>query len=1000
MAYSYPEIKKFTGLYLQANSFLVPDGALEQAENAVLLKDYVLTKIRGDYLYLSPALKTFNNLFNYRSFLFACYTDSLAKITETGTSPNKTGYATPLTGETVALTTPLVSRSAESNDNLYFTTDNGVLKIESDTSKIYKAGIPPALDLTGYFLPSNGGVSGDAQTIWRVLFGRRDVNRNLLLGSPSDILDLTNSKVVGSLWTRTTGVVTITTSANHNLVSTMTITISNSTGTHPITSGDYPITKTGDKTFTILSAGTDEAGGSTITVDYTTTRAARLEFLIPSEISDVSDGYFYQVYRSNPSNSGTALPNLDFKLVDEQPITAAQIASGRCVFDDDVSDIFLGAELYTNPNSREGEAQANERPPLCKDVALFKNHLFYANIVTRQSLEIDLVSSAASVLANNDYIEIKEASSTARRYIARSGVGNSVVTATASGTGTITVTYATHGLTTGDYVYCQNITGTLTDGLYQISNVLAGAFDITATGLTATALDFQGVKDTSGNYIFKLVSPSVGSVSVGLRDTSQALIKAINRDTSSKVYANYISTPNGIPGQMFVEAKGFTGTLSFRANTATSGTAFWPVLPTTFSTVTSTNDVLPNVIASSKVGEPDAVPAVNTFPIGARNKKIIRIAALRDSVIILKEDGIFRLDGDSVSNFTSTLVDKTAVCIAESSVDVINNNVIYLSNQGVCMASPNAVQIVSRNIEDPIRAVLGVSTIGAQTSAVSYESSRLYFLTTISPNSTVADVTYVYNILSDGWTTSTQLIKQGIIASNDTMFFVNTAGNLQRERKLQTRIDYCGQNYSTTVVSVASNLLSAVITTSGTPEAGDVIVKNDVFSRITSATYLGANWSVTFGSVTNMVGSDTLQMYKKITTTIKLSPFHAGSIGRTKQFAQMQLHLRDSSVSSMYISFSGNTFGGSPTTSWSSAAISSGQGWGFQPWGFFQWGQSDGVNIDFETKPAPVIRVYVPMFQQRVTFIQPVLVHDNAGEAINLQALTFAVRGYGERVTK
>jgi hypothetical protein len=1000
MAYSYPEIKKFSGLFLQANSFVVPDGALEQAENAVLLKDYVLTKMRGDYKYLSPATgKVFNSLHNYQGSLFVCSADSFAKLTDTGTAPNKTGTASALSGETVALTSPLVSRSSEASNNLYFTTDNGVLKIESTTSKIYKAGTPPALDLTGYFLPANGGVSGDAQTAWRVCFCRRDANSNLLLGAPGDICALTNVKVSAATWARVSNVVTVTTSSAHNLASSMTVSISGSTGTDPITAGDYVITVTAPTTFTFTQADSDDTGD----VDYTTTRTARLEFSIPAEISDIADAYFYQIYRTSPSNSGTALPDLDFKLVDEQPITAAQIAAGAIIFDDDVADLFLSTELYTNPNSREGEAQANNRPPLCKDVTLFKNHLLYANIVTRQSIEIDLVSSAASVIATTDYIEIKEASSTARRYLARSGVGNSVVSATAAGTGTITITYATHGLSNGDYVYCQNITGTLTAGLYQISNVAAGTFDITAAGLTASALEVQGVKDTNGYYIFKLTSPAGGSVSVGLRETSQALVKAINRDVSSKVYARYISTPNGIPGQMYIEAKGFTGTVSFRANSATSGSAFWPVLPASFSTgvqVTTTNDTLQNTILSAKVGEPEAAPYLNTFPVGARNKKILRIVSLRDSVIILKEDGVFRLDGDAVSNFTSTLVDKTAICIAESSVDVLNNQAIFLSNQGVCMASPNAVQIVSRNIEDPIRAVLGESNISTQTAGVAYESSRLYFLTTIAPNTTSASVTYVYNVISNGWTTTTQLIKNAVIGPSDTMYFINTVGNLERERKLQSRIDYCGQNYSVTVVSVTSTMLSATITTAGTPEIGDVLVKNDVFSRIASATASGGNWIVTFNAATNIVGSDTINLYKKIQTTIKLAPFHAGAVGRTKQFAQMQLHLRDNSVSSMLITFSGPVFGGSPSILWTSSPVFGGGGFGYQPWGFFPWGQADGINLDFETKPAPVIRIYVPMFQQRVTYIQPVLVHDNAGEAINLQALTFAVRGYGERVSK
>ena len=35
MAFQFPEVRKFLGLFAQANSFVLPDGAMEKANNIV-----------------------------------------------------------------------------------------------------------------------------------------------------------------------------------------------------------------------------------------------------------------------------------------------------------------------------------------------------------------------------------------------------------------------------------------------------------------------------------------------------------------------------------------------------------------------------------------------------------------------------------------------------------------------------------------------------------------------------------------------------------------------------------------------------------------------------------------------------------------------------------------------------------------------------------------------------------------------------------------------------
>lgn len=1006
MAYQYPEVRDFKGLFLQRNSFQVPDGALEQAENVVVSKDGIITSSRGYYQYFDPSSGTLNRLFNYQNRLLAAYTTKLSYYTDTGSSPNETGTETNLTGETVAITAGRVSRSFQSNNNFYFTTDNGVLKTTAYNSIISKSGAPQGLDISASFINGSSADWFEAGKIvgYRVVFGYRDANDNLIIGAPSDITTISNTAVTGSAASVAGNTLTVT-SASHGLTTGQYLVFYNAAGFTSSSNADgiYQITVTGANTFT-YTVGTGPTGGPG-TVDYAYAMPVSLEFSVPSEITTALP-WFYQVYRSSQQDISVGILS-DFKLIDEQTLTSAQISADVVFFTDDIDDILLGAELYTNENSREGELQANYRAPLCDDVTLYKGYAFYANCTTRHLLDLAVVDPTQMV--SGDYIEVK-IDATTRRYVARTGVANQTVRGTCSSSAGLLITYTAHGLTNGDTVYVSSVTGgALAAGTYYVVSAGANDFKISLTAGGAaiayggeTSLIFQGV--TNGTYPIFYLSQS-SSPSVRLRDTAQSLVKAINRDTSSLIYAQYTSGINAVPGKMRFQAKGFTAAMYLRANSTTAGSAFSPALPDSFvsgTQVYSRNDSLPHAAFISKFNEPEAVPLVNFILVGSKNKEILRVHALRDSVIFEKEDGVFRLTGDNINNFTVTLLDGTVICVAPSSSDILNNQVVFLSNQGVCLVTESAVQIISRTIEDVIQPILGQSGLSAQTSAVAYESERLYMLTTTSPNNTSATQVWVYNILSEAWTSITNLFTQAVVGPSDVLYYISTSNEIQKERKKQTKIDYSGQNYSVTISNVSSDLLSSYITMpSGIiPQKGDMVVKNNVINRIDDAPILitGDTFSVTYQMESNLANSDSVILYSRISSTIKFAPFHAGLVGRMKQFSQMQIHLRDNSVSRLTIYFIGDTFGGSESTEWESNLMS--QGWGEFPWGFEPWGQTNFINLTVGTQPAPIIRIYVPKFQARNTFIQTVLSHAEAGEPLNIQSLSFAVRAYGERVSR
>ena len=1037
MTYSYPEIRNFSGLHLQANSFEVPDGALEEAKNAVITKDGILSKRRGFYEYLDPAGDTLNQLAVFNSTLMAIFSNGVSSLTDTGTSPNETGSRTDLSGETVEITGTRVSRVAESNKNLYFTTDNGVFKLESPSSAIFKSGIPPALDLRGDFLAANGPINGGSatsdggQVAYRVVFGRRDANDNLLLGSPSDILGFANAKLVGVSWTRTSSTVTVTVGAGHNLITGMSVGVTGSSGGSPdVTAATYVLTGTTATTVDFTEAVADSSG----TLDLSVTRKPRIEYSIPSEIDSVTNSPFVQFYRTSQTSDVDTSPSADFKLVTERDLTATEIANGFGIYDDGIDDILLGAELYTNPNSREGELQANTRAPLCDDISLYKEHVFYSNTVSRHFINLDVIDSTA--MSDGDYVEFRTTDTATRRYVARDGVGNQTKTAeSVAGTTTITVTYTSHGFAIGDTVFITKVTGTLTEQLYTLTGVTATTFTfVAATGESATALDFQGVQTLLSGTLYPMFTLDITSVSlaVRLRNTAQGLVKAINRDSSSVIYGQYTSGITGTPGKARFTAKGFGGAIQIRAIDAGAGAGFSPTLTTAYAGTESTNDDQANATFIAKPSEPEAVPLVNFLLIGARNKGILRTAPLRDSLIVIKEDGVYRITGDSVGSFVSTALDTTVICVAPSSVQIINNQVLMLSNQGFCLITENSVQIISRVIEDVIQPIVGLSDISTTTSGVAFETERIYICSTLqSGGSGNPSVSYVYNILNGSWTTWTEVFKQGAIDAKDTLHTITTANKINRQRKKQTKLDFAGQNYPVTVTARGwggnvwggfewgspENKAVVATSTQAAPQVDWILVVGNVITRITSVVAQGSNsYLLNFEKTSTVAitgdgwgeeewgqfewGSPSPILYAGYETKLKFSPFHGGLVGRFKQFAQMQLHQRGSALSGLEVSFGGAYSGTSAQVDWTSVGIGSDTGWGLGFWGEFGWGDEEGISILTGTQPGAIVRVYIPIRQQRSTFIQTILEHNRAAEEMNLQALTFAVRAFQERVSR
>lgn len=137
--------------------------------------------------------------------------------------------------------------------------------------------------------------------------------------------------------------------------------------------------------------------GSTKAVDVTTT--------IPS---GVTTAWFYQLYRTAAvDNTASDIePSEEMGLVFEGNPTSGEITAGYLTITDIVPDALRGETLYTSP-SQEGIAYQNERPPLAKDIATFRNVTFFLNTISKHRYYLTILAiGTPNGLVNDDTITI------------------------------------------------------------------------------------------------------------------------------------------------------------------------------------------------------------------------------------------------------------------------------------------------------------------------------------------------------------------------------------------------------------------------------------------------------------------------------------------------------------------------------------------------------------------------------------------------------------------
>lgn len=818
-------VLRAAGLHTFKNQLsLIPEGAFEEALNVVIDRDGVVEPRRGFRQYTATTFPDqTKQLLNYKDRILAHHGTTLSYETDA-----LDGSFADFTGSFTEVEAGRRLRGIEANGNHYFTTSEGIKKISALTSAdfpsitITDAGGIKALDLTVTVDTTTPGFLPPLSKVaYRVVWGNNDNNDNLILGSPSSRTVVENQDGVNSAVTE-------------------------------------------------------------------------LSFAVPEGVT-VND--FYQVYRTGVVTAASlnALDTLDpgdeMNLIFEDFPTAGEITAGIITGIPDITPEDFranGATLYTNPVSGEGILQANEPPPFAKDIELYKGYTFYANTSTRQQTTFsqlsinDLVSGTSKIFITDGtttreytYIGTNESYAVDFTGTTKANLdGNYVAFASASDEALYKVWFndgASEPTLAGSISIEVDITGVadnpadLADAFVNAVLLNTNSFNITGASPTLTvscanngavttvptetiggsfsiAADGLGTgEDASSQEIFLPRVPAVDengpSTSQQIDQAARSLVRVLNLDTSGIVNAFYISGFNDVPGQVNLQQRDLTGAqFSIYADSTSTAGEFNPTLgvqSVNENEVQSSNEQRSNRLYYSKFQQPEAVPTLNFLDIGPRDRAIQRIVALRDSLFIFKQDGIYRLSGD-VAPFSIAPFDFSLTLQAPDTAVVLNNQVHAFTTQGVVQVTDTGVNVISRDIENVLLDITREGfAFNTASFAISYETDRSYLLFTVT---TDADVTatqcFRYNSFTNTWVRWELSKTSGLVNTRDNKVYLGASdvNIIEQERKGLTRNDYADREFQLQIPADSVNGTQITLSSTTDVEVGDALVQTQLLT--------------------------------------------------------------------------------------------------------------------------------------------------------------------------
>lgn len=460
-------------------------------------------------------------------------------------------------------------------------------------------------------------------------------------------------------------------------------------------------------------------------------------------------------------------------------------------------------------------------------------------------------------------------------------------------------------------------------------------------------------------------------------ETKLSLIRVINRFAQDLIYAFDASgtgTATALPGDFFLQEQDIGG--GAFSLTSSNTTCWNPVLDPTVG-VPSLAGGGKGMGFCSKFQEPEAVPLANTINVGNPNFEWLRCLPLRNSVIVLKADGLFQLTGTTFP-FTVTTLDTGTILTAPESPTVMNNQVFAYTNQGVVGISETGPGILSRPIENILQRISSYLYIQfpQKTFGTSYETDRKWIMSTIAEddNFKQATIQYVYDTITESWTTYSYPVALWDLLESPTEHCLYAASAdpvypyVFQERKSFTRLDFADIEWPTTITAFNNSVTPPIVTVTDTSKAkqgwslAQLVLQDGVPTQVLNISVITRVIDATHLAVTNAINWDLSNLsftaYEQpIIVDVKYCPIVGGNqAGENpsiiKFFKEIQFFFQNVDFDFITVRLSSDfVAGGAPINL---VPITASTGWGQFPWGQVPW----GGNTNFTVQS---IRTYVPL---------------------------------------
>lgn len=540
------------------------------------------------------------------------------------------------------------------------------------------------------------------------------------------------------------------------------------------------------------------------------TVAVELRNYIPTGITT---DHVFELYRSSIVASGTTASE-DYQLCYQAAPASSEITAGVMIIGDILPDGFRGLTLYTN-TTQEGLDQANYEPPFATTLDKYRGYVFYGNIYGLHRLYTALIATS-SLTAGVSTLKIDNGTASITLGCVAE-IASKTVIATANVGGKVEIqTGIAHGMSTGDYVWIYDVTGTTeANGIWAITVTAADKFTLDGSTYVhawvsgGTVKQYEDVGATPRFIVY-----SSGTTAQNVANTAISIVKTINLASgNTKWYAYYMSSVNDPPGKFMVTGRSIDKVSFYiTANSSATGSCFSPNIPLAPDTsYVSSGDVYKNAVMYSKLNQAEHVPLVNMFFVGNQDDEILKIVALKDSLFFIKaKDGVYRMTGTTPQNFITTEFDGTCKCSQKNSIAKGANAIFMNSNQGYVKVSDTGVELIGRDNE--YLDLKAINATGFNTAGYGwfYETEKTYFTSTFeNQSSTTNDIVKAFNNYTGGWsdrvygviTNDTQIAVARVI--NNICYYAPLTGNgLLKERKALDSTDFYTPDISNSITAI------------------------------------------------------------------------------------------------------------------------------------------------------------------------------------------------------